>query len=208
MTLTDARPRPRAFWADARFILGIVLIIGSVAAVWAVVAASRQTVPVLTAGRTIVPGEVVAADDLQISDVALGLRAEAYVAPDDLEPGAVAIRTIGAGELVARSAIGAPGSAHTTTVVIRTDDEVPGAVVTGSPVEVWAAPQTERGRYGAPRVLVADATVLSVTQADSVMGGGGTTLELVIVRTDVAATLAAVADESRLSVVPVGGASR
>jgi hypothetical protein len=208
MTLTDARPRPRAFWADARFILGIVLIIGSIAAVWAVVAASRHTVPVLAAHRTIVPGEVIDIDDLQVADVALGLRAEAYLAPDDLRPGTVAVRTIGAGELVARASVGPADSARTTAVVIHTDDEVPAAVSVGAVVEVWAAPQTERGRFDAPHVLVADATVLSVSRADSVMGGGGTSLELVIPRTDVAATLAAVADESRLSVVPVAGTGR
>ena len=33
---TAARPRPRAFWADIRFLLGIALIVASVAGVWLV----------------------------------------------------------------------------------------------------------------------------------------------------------------------------
>jgi hypothetical protein len=37
-TLEPVRPRPRAFWGDARFFLGILLVIASVAGVWFVVA--------------------------------------------------------------------------------------------------------------------------------------------------------------------------
>ncbi len=205
MTITDARPRPRAFWADARFLLGIVLIVGSIASVWAVVAAARHTVPVLAAARTIVAGEVIEASDLQTADVALGRRDEAYVAPGALEPGAVALRTIGEGELVARSALGSAAMVDTTTIVMRAADEVPAAVVTGTVVEIWSAAPGERGAFAEPRVLVSDAVVSSVSTADSVMGSNGTSLELVVRRSDVAGALAAIADGSRLSVVPAAG---
>ena len=72
---------------------------------------------------------------------------------------------------------------------------VPGAVGsvvvdTGSVVEVWAAPLEEGGQYAKPRILVADATVVSVARDDSMMGGGASAVELVIPRADVAATLA------------------
>lgn len=202
MTTVDARPRPRAFWADARFLLGIVLIIGSIAGVWAVVVAARQTTPVWAAARTLVPGETIAADDLQAVDVALGVARERYLGAAALAPGTVAARTIERGELVARSALGVAGSAAVTTVVLRSSGDVPASVVTGTTVEVWAAPQLERGRFDTPDVLVPEATVLSVTRGDSVMGGGETSLELVIDRSDVSATLAALADGSSLSVVP------
>lgn len=208
MTSADARPRPRAFWADVRFLLGIVLIVGSIAGVWAVVVTARQTAPAFTAARTLVPGEVISSDDLQLVDVALGAARETYLAPDALEPGAVATRTIERGELVARSAVGSVERTRVTTVVLPADGDVPAAVVTGTLVEVWAAPQLERGTYGTPSVLVASATVLSVTRGDSVMGGGETSLELVIARADVSAALAALADGSRLSVVPLSGMLR
>ena len=39
---TAARPRPRAFWADIRFLLGIALIIASVAGVWLVVSGTDK----------------------------------------------------------------------------------------------------------------------------------------------------------------------
>jgi hypothetical protein len=206
--IESARPRPRAFWGDARFLLGILLIAASVAGVWFVVSASRQTVPVFAATRTIVPGEAVAGDDLRIVDVSLGQLEGAYLAPDALEAGLVATRTVAEGELVPQSAVGASAAAATTTVVLHSAVEVPASVDAGSVVEVWEAPLIERGRYDVPRILVADATIVSVTRDDSMIGGGAAALEVVIPRADVAAVLGAMADESALSVVPTAGAAR
>ena len=73
---------------------------------------------------------------------------------------------------------------------------------------MWEAPLIERGSYDVPRILVADATVVSVTRDDSMIGGGAASLEVVIPRADVAAVLGAMADESALSVVPTAGAAR
>src|SRR5690606_5918491 len=48
-SVESARPRRRAFWADARVFLGPVLGVASVAGVWLLVTASRRGVPVLAA---------------------------------------------------------------------------------------------------------------------------------------------------------------
>lgn len=207
MTISDgARPRPRAFWADARFFLGLVLIAVSVAGVWFLVTASRQTTPTFVAARTIVAGQVVSADELRVVEVALGQSQGAYLAPDALADGLVATRTIEAGELVPAAAVGSADASRSTTVVVRSATDVPASVTAGTVVELWAAPAAEQGRFGAPAILVPDATVVSVTRDDSVIGGGAASLELVIARSDVADTLAAIAGESALSVVPVSGA--
>lgn len=204
-TPETVRPAPRAFWADARFLLGIALIVASVAGVWLVVASARQTAPVFAAARTIVPGEAVSADDLRVVDVALGQTRDAYASPASLEPEAIATRTIREGELVPRSAFDAADAAATTTVVIGTAGEVSASVDAGSVVEVWAAPPAEDGGFDTPRILVPSATVVTVTRDDAVVSGDEVSLELVIPRADVAATLAASADGSGLSVVPVAG---
>jgi hypothetical protein len=208
MTAIDTpRPRSRAFWGDVRFFLGILLVVASVAGVWFVVAASRQTVPAFAASRTIVPGEAITSDDVLLVDVSLGQLGDAYLDPDALEGGLVATRTIESGELVPHSAVGDISAVRTTSVVLRSAVDVPGSVGAGSTVEVWAAPLVERGSYDVPRILVADATVVAVTRDDSMIGGGSASLEVVIPRADVAATLAAMADESALSIVPASGAT-
>jgi hypothetical protein len=200
-----ARSPRRAFWGDARFFLGVLLVIASVVGVWLVVTSARQTVPVYAAAHTIVPGEAIGEGDLKVVDVALGTLSGTYLAAGDLGDAVVATRTIEAGELVPEASVGDPDSARTTSVVVRSAVDVPASVEAGTVVEVWAAPLLEQGAYDEPRVLVADATVVSVTRDDSMIGGGAAALELVIPRADVAATLAAMADESALSIVPAAG---
>lgn len=192
------RPRPRAFWADLRFLLGIVLVVASVGGVGLVVAAARQTVPVFAAARTLVPGEAVATEDLRVVEVALGALEEVYLSPATLSPGAVTARTVPAGQLVPRDAV-------VDAAALRTTTELPAAVREGATVEVWSAPRLERGAFDAPRILIPAATVVSVTTEDSMLGGGGASVEVVIARAEVATTLAALAQGAGLSVVPVVG---
>ncbi|GAA5039212.1 SAF domain-containing protein [Microbacterium fluvii] len=200
--------RPRAFWGDIRFVLGLVLIAVSIAGVWFVVTAARQTVPVFAAARTIVPGEALTSADFDVVEVALGQLSGAYLDPVSFEDGAVAVRTISRGELVPTSAVGATDAAATTRVVVRTSVDVPVSVATGSTVEVWSAPPADDGGFDAPRILVPDATVVQVTRDDSMLGGGETALELVVPRADVAAVLAAIADGAALSAVPAVGSEQ
>ena len=199
------RPARRAVLGDARFFLGILLVVASVVGVWLVVTGARQTSPAYAAARTLVPGEAIGADDVRAVDVALGSLTGAYLTPDDLDAGLVATRTIAEGELVSAASVGGADAARTTSVVVHSSADVPASVGTGTVVEVWAAPLDDSGGYDVPRILVADATVVAVERDDSMMGGGAAAVELVIPRADVAATLAALADESALSVVPTAG---
>lgn len=207
--LEPPRPRPRRFWGDARFLLGIVLIAASVAGVWLVVGASRQTAPVLAAARTIVPGEALSSSDFRAVEVALGSAGEAYLAPHTLVDGAVATRVVEEGELVPAVAVGPAEDTRVTTVVVETAADVPAGVAAGTRVELWSAPPLEQpGGFDAPRILIPDATVAEVLRDDGVVGGRGVSVELVIPRADVADTLAAVAGGAALSVVPVSGSAR
>lgn len=206
MTLADPpRQRPRPFWSDTRFLLGVLLVAASVAGVWLVVSAARQTVPALAAARTIVPGEIVSGDDLRVVDVGLGALDGAYLTPGTIETGTVATRTIGEGELIPVGAVGDGADARVTTVVVETAADVPVAVGAGARVEVWHAPPREGGVFDPPRILVADAVVAAVSRDDAVIGGADVSLELVVARSEVAALLAARTDGSALSIVPLGG---
>lgn len=208
MTAPDPpRQRPRALWADARFLIGAVLVVASIVGVWLVVAAARQTVPAYTATRTIAPGEAVGTGDLRVVEVALGALEPAYAAVEELADDTVAMRTIHAGELVPADALGAAAVSRTTTVVVRSATDVPSSVDAGSAVEVWAAPLDAEGVRETPRILVADATVTTVTRDQTMIGGGAASVELVIPRAQVAEVLAAISGDAALSVVPAGGGS-
>lgn len=207
MTVQDPpRQRPRALWADLRFVIGALMVIASIAGVWMVVAAARQTTPAYAATRTIAPGQPVQAGDLRVVDVSLGSLETSYAAAENLGGDLVATRTIHAGELVPAEALGHAAAARVAAVVVRSATEVPAAVAEGSVVDVWAAPLSEDGSREAPRILVADATVAAVLRDESMLGGGAASVEVVIPRAHVSEVLAATSGEAVLSIVPAGGA--
>ncbi|WP_221585373.1 SAF domain-containing protein [Microbacterium sp. G2-8] len=188
---------------DARFVVGIVLVIGSIAGVWGVVNAARQTAPVLAAAGTIVPGQTVTASDVEEVDAQLGDAAGAYLAPSDLDDGLVVTRTVAAGELLPTAAVGSHDDAGVTTVVVQSALEVPASVEAGATVELWAAPLVEPGTHGEPAVVVESAVVADVLADDGVVSQAGARLELVVARDDVAHVLEHVSGGSALSAVPV-----
>lgn len=197
----------RPVFGDVRFIIGIVLVVASVAGVWMLVSSSRQTTPMLQATRTVVPGETLDSDDLQVVDVGLGVLSGSYLAPQDLEPGSVATRTLGAGELVPLSSVGSAKDARTTTVVVSSI-ATPVGIAPGTVVELWHAPMHEDGRsFDDPRILVGDAVVATVAEAEGMLSQSRTDVEVVIDRGDVADVLAAITGGDAISIVPAGAGS-
>lgn len=202
---SSARPA-RSFWGDIRFLIGIALVTASIGAVWLIVTTSRTTSPALQSARTILVGEVLTTADLRTVQVGLGVLTDDYLTPEGLASGIIATRTIAAGELVPRAATAPAASARVTTVVVDSAAAVPEAIAAGTVVDLWVAPLIADTRtYDTPRVLVERATVAKVVAAQGMLSSSGTTLELVIERSDVAAVLAAITDGSVLSVVPVAG---
>lgn len=204
---TQPRVR-RAFWGDIRFLIGIALVILSIAGVWLIVSSARQTTPVLQADRTIAQGEALVSDDFRVVEVSLGTVVDGYLAPQDLEPGMIASRTLAAGELLATTATADAQSSRTTSIVIESSVGIPESVVVGTPVELWYAPLlAESDEFDAPRILVADVVVASIPEADEMLAQRTAMLEIVIDRSDVADVLAAITGGAALSVVPLGHAS-
>lgn len=197
----------RPFFGDIRFLVGLILVVLSIAGVWLLVSSSRQTTPILQAMRTIVPGDAIDSADFQIVEVGLGSLTETYLAPQDVEPGSIATRTLTKGELVPLSAIGDQDSSRTTTVVVSST-ALPEGLQAGTVVELWHAPLLEDGRTtAAPRVLVGDAIVAAVAESEGMLSASRTDVEVVIDRADVAEVLAAISGGSTISIVPAGAGS-
>lgn len=204
---TQPRAR-RAFWGDIRFLIGIALVILSIAGVWLIVSSARQTTPVLQADRTIAQGEALVSDDFRVVEVSLGTVVDGYLAPQDLEPGMIAARTLSAGELLPATAAADAQSGRTTSIVIESSVGIPESVAVGTPVELWYAPVVaESDEFDAPRILVADVVVASIPETDGILAQRTAMLEIVIDRSDVADVLAAITGGAALSVVPLGHAS-
>ena len=198
----------RAFWGDIRFLIGIALVILSIAGVWLIVSSSRDTTPVLQATRTIAQGEALASDDFRVVEVGLGAVIDGYVAPQDLEAGMIAARTVESGELLPAVATADAGSSRTTNIVVESSVGIPERIGAGTPVELWYSPPLdETGEFDAPRILAADVVVASIPETDGMLAQRSAAVELVIDRADVADVLAAVTGGAALSIVPLGSGS-
>lgn len=197
----------RPVFGDLRFVIGVVLVIVSVAGVWLLVSSSRQTAPMLQTTRTVVPGDTIGSADLQVVEVSLGALGDQYLAPHDLEPGSIAMRTIPKGELLPRSAVGDAADARFTTIVVGST-AVSEGMTAGTKVEVWHAPAQEDGRtYDEPRILVGDAVVVTVAEQDGMLSNSRTDVELAIERSAVSDVLAALTGGDAISLVPAGAGS-
>ncbi|SDS28900.1 hypothetical protein SAMN04489860_1219 [Paraoerskovia marina] len=213
MTTTAERPTAvaprlrRPGWRDPRLLVGILLVALSVlAGSWAVSSAG-ETVPVYAASRVLTAGDSVDVDQLRVEDVRLGAdQLDLYVRADgDEVVDTIAIRTVGAGELLPSSALGDAGAVDVRPVALTVTDALSDRVVVGAPVDVWFVPEGDEG--GAePRVLVEGAVVDAVDDGGGAfVVGGATTLHVLVPGDVLDETLAALATDGVVSVVPVGG---
>ncbi|GAB2520580.1 hypothetical protein FB385_2796 [Paramicrobacterium agarici] len=207
---TSSAPRStrRRFWFDPRFVIGLVLVVVSVAGVWFVVDSSDKTVPVYAASSTLPAGSPLSVDDLTVSRVSLGSLDGEYIREGDLPEGRLVIsRTIGDGELVPASAVVAAVESSVSAVVIEIRGELPESVAVGARVDVWAAAPDEQNGFGQPTVIVDGAVVARVSSDDAMVGQQSTSVEILVPKGDVATLLSAQANGHALSLVPEASAS-
>lgn len=219
-TPTVARVR-RPTWRDPRLALGIVLVAGSVAlGSWAVSTAGR-TVAVYAAAGPLTPGETLDMSALRTVEVRLGAQEDDYfVAGEAVPEDLVALRVVGDGELVPRSAVGDAAELAVRPVAISVTGGLSDRVTDGALVDIWFVPDpdTTRGDGGAakdvapvsePHELVGQVVVAQVAEASSTLvTGGATTLHVLVPTGSLPEVLGALAAEGEIAVVPVaGGAS-
>ncbi|MEV7961845.1 hypothetical protein [Oerskovia paurometabola] len=217
-TPTVARLR-RPGWRDPRLLLGLVLVAASVAlGSWAVSSAGR-TVAVYAAAGPLTPGEPVDASSLRTVEVRRGAGDEKYfpagqALPDDL----VALRVVGDGELVARTAVGGAAELAVRAVAVPVTAALSDRVTDGTLVDVWFIPAVEDGSVAGagekgvgegarePYALASQVVVAQVAETSgTLVTGGPTTLHVLVPTDDLPGVLAALAAEGEIAVVPVPG---
>jgi hypothetical protein len=213
MSEPRAVPRRRRFGVDPRLIIGVGLVVASIAGVVGVVQASDQRVTVYTATATLAPGDRVSDGDLLARRVSLDDATGLYLAEGDLpDAGLVATAVVRAGELIPLSALGTAEGTDATTIVLQLAGRVSSSVTPGATVDVWASsgesvdPSTGlAGRALPPAVLAPDAVVTRVLRPEGIVSAGdGEAVEVLVPRARVARLLQAIADGDALAVVPAG----
>jgi hypothetical protein len=188
---------------DPRLVIGVVLVAGSTAGVYALVSGLDDATEVYTAVQTLTPGDRITADDLVVERVRFGASAERYLAPDPLPAdGLVVTSTVRSGELVPLAAVDDVDRAGLATVVVASRAALPREVEAGSLVDVWSAHRIERGAYEPPTVLVAGAEVAAISEGGGLVESGAVSVELLVPRERVAVLLEALAAEDVIDLVP------
>lgn len=199
-----ARMPKKRFALDPRLLIGVALVVASVAGVWGIVAAADETVLVFVASGHLSPGDRIDESNLDTRSVRLDAATDLYLAPGSIpSDGLVMTHHVGDGELVPVSATGSTDGLLLTSLVLSLDGQLAASVAPGSSVDVWASRETESGVFAAPATIVTDASVVRLVASESIVGAGETTaVEVLVPRSKVARVLEAIANDDAISVVP------
>ncbi|WP_309615566.1 hypothetical protein [Salinibacterium sp.] len=202
--MTNKTRARRGFAFDPRLLIGLVLVAASVAGVVAIVSTADETVQVYSAKVALSPGDRIEAGELDTSNVRLAGAGTLYLLPGDIpDDGFVLTRSVNMGELIPASAVGSVSGLRLTSLVLEVNGALAASIEPGSLVDVWSSKEIDSGQFGAPAVIVSDATVVRLVESDTIMAGGGSiAVEVLVPRARVARVLEAVSNSDAMSIVP------
>lgn len=207
-TVTGARLK-KPSWKDPRLLLGILLVLASVAGVVSLVGAADQTTEVYAAKGPIAVGEKLTADSVNRVKVRLGDVESHYVtAESGLPEGLVAVQRIGQDQLVPKESLGNADALNRKPVAITIDEALPEQATAGSRVDAWVAMPDARNGFSEPKLLLPGAEISAVTPGSTTLGSSRSTVVLVLVTDEqMPKLLGAQANKAKISVVwnPGGG---
>jgi hypothetical protein len=201
------RLRPPS-WRDRRLVVGVVLVLASVALGTLVVGRADDSRPVYAASRALLPGQPLTSGDLRVVRVRLGRPADRYLsAATSLPAGAVVIRGVQSGELVPMSALGTQQAITSRPVAVPVPSDTVDGLKAGALVDVWVARKSDDGRaFDQPTALVRGAEIVSVSRGSAVLASTTqTTVRVLVSDALVPQVLSAVDNDARIDVVPVPG---
>jgi hypothetical protein len=208
---TAARLR-KPSWRDTRLVVGVVLVLLSMAIGAKVIAAADDTVPMYAAAASLVPGQPVTQGDVKRVDVQLGADRGKYVAADhDIAPGTFALRDVRPGELLPRSALGKRADIDLKPVSVPVDGGGAAQLAAGSIVDVWVNTKDASSavaKYGSPvKTLEAAPVVRTPDAAGGGLGAasGTTAVQIMVPEASVQALIAAIDQGAKITLVPVPG---
>ena len=209
-SVTAARLK-RPSWRDPRLLMGILLVMVSVAGVVFLVNSADRTTEVYAARDGIGVGEALTAENVVRAKVRLGETEQHYIPVESgLPEGVVAVQRIAKDQLVPRASLGEVDQLDRKPVALTIDETLPSQAVEGARVDVWVAQPDAKNGYSEPKLLLSGAEIAEVTAGSTALGSTKTTVLMVLVEdSQMPALLGAQANEAKISVVwNPGGGSR
>lgn len=205
----------RPGWRDARLLVGLLLVLASVATGSYVVARADDRLPVFAASGPLVPGQPLSEDDLVRVDVQLGPEAGRYLsAAAGLAPDRYVLREVADGELVPAAAIGGKDLVGVQPLTLTVDAGAASVLRVGTRVDVYVNP-VDRGAatggtsFTGPELALQAVSVSGLPQTSDGLGSGSGAdrpIQVMAPTDRIKEIIGAVDLGARVTVVPVAGA--
>lgn len=179
-----ASRQSRPKWLDPKLFLGILLVLGSMAAGARIIGQADKTTSVWIAAEDIQKGAPISPDSFETADIRFTSDAERskYIAPGaDVPEGARATRKISQGELVARTAITNEQAPNLKDIPLPVSNTtVAGTLAQGDHVDVWLQPKESSTDEAEPMGIRAlqDVLVIDAPEEGSLGSGSAVTVRV------------------------------
>lgn len=206
-----ARRLRRPGWRDTRLLVGLLLVLLSIAGGVRLMSEVDETTPVYAAVQPLLPGQEVDPEDLAPVRVRMASGLDHYVdATQPLAPGTVVLRQVQRGELVPSGAIGSASAARDKTVTVPIDPATASTFTVGTVVDVWVSrrdPNEVGTAYLDPELLLSKAVIAQTpTSSNGLgMGIGRAAVQVVVPADTVGAVISSVDQEAKMTLVPSPG---
>lgn len=205
----------RPAWRDARLLIGLVLVLASVAVGSTVVAAADDRTAMYAAREALVPGQPLTDDDLVRVDVQLGAQGGRYLAAGaGLAPERFVLREVAAGELVPAVAVGGREQVSVQPLTLSVDAGSVAALAVGSRVDVYVNPAdpaaTGADAFTGPVLALEGVSVSGLPKPSGGLSGGAggdRPVQVMAPRDRIKDIIGQVDDGARVTLVPVPGSS-
>lgn len=190
--------------------VGILLVLVSVAGVVFLVGSADRTTEVYAARDGIAVGETLTPENVVRVKVRLGDAEQHYItASDGLPGGVVAVQRIAKDQLVPRASLGEVDQLNRKPVAITVEQSLPSQAMPGARVDVWVAQPDAKNGFSEPKLVLPGAEIAEVTTGSTSLGSSKTTVLMVLVEdSQMPALLGAQANEAKISVVWNPGGTR
>ena len=190
-------------WKDPRLLVGILLVLASVAGVVSLVAAADRTTEAFAANQPIAVGEKLTPEKLHRVRVRLGDVEQHYLTPESgVSDELVAVQRIGKDQLLPRESLGQLDRLDRKPVAVTIEESLPPQAVAGSRVDVWIALPDSRNGFSEPTLLLPGAEIAQLTPGSTALGAQRSTVVMVLVPDQqMPKLLGAQANKAKISVV-------
>lgn len=197
-------------YLNRRTILGIALMVLAVILVIVTVRLASHLEGYLAAKTTLVAGQTVQSDDVEVISANPGRAAGQYLREGELKEGTVVVQTIAVGQLLPKASL-SQTKPYNKRIVLNLAAPLPSSVKKGDYLEIWQLPDEKSAstfEQDTPpenaQKLADKAVFLAEKKSETALGSKNqTNVEISVPEEDLSPILAAVGTKTPLMAIPV-----